>query len=68
MFTTKHLLYFLSGAAFFHTLGHIAIIFTNLLPMNVFGIEFTTNLNYITIAISGLITVALLYFANNAQE
>ncbi len=54
---------FLAGALAFHTLGHIMLAFTNMLPMQVFGMTFTGNLNTITIIVSALLTGLCLYRA-----
>lgn len=59
----KYIYVFLAGALAFHTLGHIMLAFTNLLPMTVFGMHFDAHLNAITIIASGLLTIGLLYMA-----
>lgn len=56
---------FLAGALAMHTLGHIMLMYSNLLPMNAFGITLTANLNYGVIGISALLTLLCLYVARS---
>jgi hypothetical protein len=58
-----HLLFFLAGAAAFHTFGHIFFAFSGLLPMHIFSINLTQKLNLFTIIISSIITIGLLWWA-----
>ena len=61
------LLVFLAGAAAFHAVSHIALAFTNLLPLTVWGITVTQNLNYLIIAGSVVVCALLLYLARDKQ-
>ncbi|MCL4361780.1 hypothetical protein M1446_05495 [Candidatus Dependentiae bacterium] len=68
MFKKRDVVVFLAGAAALHTLSHLLISFTHILPLELYGIVWTQQLNLWTIVISGLITVALLYWAANLKK
>lgn len=62
----KRCLYvFLAGALAMHTLGHVMLVFSNLLPLSVFGITVTQNLNYLIIVASAFLTGLCLYLARD---
>jgi len=61
------LLVFLAGALAFHTIGHIFLAFSNLLPLTVWGITVTQNLNYIIILGSAALCALFLYLARDKQ-
>lgn len=67
MFSKKEWIIFAAGAAAFHTLSHIAIAYTSLLPLRIFGIEWTSMLNLFAIAINAILTGALLYWAAHTK-
>ena len=58
----KSVVIFLAGAMAFHLLSHIVMYFAHILPMSFFGIMQTDQLNAYIIAISAVITVALLWW------
>lgn len=58
-----HVLIFLAGAAAFHTLSHLFMSFSGLLPMHVWGMEITQRTNTIIIVVSALLTAVLLWLA-----
>jgi hypothetical protein len=60
--TRRDIALFLAGAELFHTLVHIVIYFSGLLPIKLF-IEWTAQSNMIAIAVNALITLALLWLA-----
>ncbi len=63
MLTTREWLLFFAGAQAFHTISHIFLYFTNILPITIFSISFTEQLNLLAIIINAATTVALLWFA-----
>jgi hypothetical protein len=63
-----HLLLFLAGGEAFHTISHVIIAFSGILPLPVFGIDFTQNFNYFAIVTNGLITIALLWWASKVHR
>lgn len=64
---SKCLFVFLAGVAFMHTIGHVSLMVTNLLPLTAFGITVTPNLNYVIIAISLVLTLLFLYMASRRE-
>lgn len=61
------LIVFLAGAQTFHTLSHILLSFTETLPIKVFSITWTQQLNIVAIVINGLVTAALLWWASRVR-
>jgi hypothetical protein len=61
------LLVFLAGAAAFHAISHIVLAFSGLLPLTVWGITLTQNLNYVAIGGSILLCLFLLYLARDKR-
>lgn len=59
-----HLLIFLAGAQAFHTFSHIFIAFVGILPLHIYGIEYTQKLNLIVTIINCLILAVLLWWAS----
>lgn len=62
MLTTREWLLFFAGAQAFHTISHIFLYFANILPITIFSISFTQQLNLLAIIINAATTVALLWF------
>jgi hypothetical protein len=60
---SKCLWVFLAGAAAMHTFSHIVLGYSPLLPLNMWGIALTQNLNYAVIAGSALLTGLFLFLA-----
>jgi hypothetical protein len=58
---------FLAGGAAFHAISHIVLAFTDVLPITVWGIALTENLNYLIIAGSVALSALLLYLARYKQ-
>jgi len=58
---------FLAGAEAFHTLSHMVIQFTSMLPVTVWGIHWTPQLNLFGIVINGVITLGLLWWASKLK-
>lgn len=67
MWTKKDIIIFLAGAEAFHTLSHIVINFSGLLPITLFSITWTQSLNMLGIVINALITVGLLWWASKLK-
>lgn len=61
------LLVFLAGAAAFHAVSHVFLAFSSLLPLTVWGITVTPNLNYLIIAGSVALSALLLYLARDKK-
>lgn len=68
MFSRKELLIFLAGAMAFHTLSHIVLYWSNILPIEAFGVLVTPQLNIVAIVVNALITIGLLYYAFNSRR
>lgn len=62
---TRCLFVFLAGVLAMHTIAHIMMAFTNMLPLHVLGITLTSNLNYLIIVGSAVLTVLCLYLARS---
>lgn len=60
----KHILLFLAGAEAFHTLAHLILAVSDLLPFTIFGIMVTPVLNMSAVAINAFITLGLLTWAS----
>ncbi len=60
-----HVLYFLAGAAALHTISHIWLAYSGLLPLVAWGFTVTPQANNIIIAVSALLTLGLLYLAKS---
>ena len=69
MCTKKEVLIFLAGAEAFHTLGHIVLSTSGLLPLHIAWLPwtFTPQLNIAAIAVNALITISLLYWASTLK-
>lgn len=65
MCTKNHILYFLAGATFFHTINHIWLAYSGLLPLTMLGFVVTSQMNTIIIAVSAILTLGLLYAAKS---
>lgn len=63
----KHFMYFLAGAAAWEAFGHVLIHFSNKLPIDIFGITLTQQLNTIIIVVAGVISVGLLIAARGGN-
>lgn len=68
MWTKKEWIIFLAGAATLHTLTHISLQFTTILPINYFGIELTPQLNIYVSVISVIITAGLFWWAQSCNS
>jgi hypothetical protein len=68
MWSTREIIIFLAGASAFHTLSHIILPFTKILPITVWGITVTPNLNYFVIGLNVLITLGLIIWANRTGK
>ncbi len=67
MCTKRDALVFLAGAQVFHTISHVIINFTDTLPIKVFSITWTQQLNVLAIAINGLVTVGLFWWISRLK-
>jgi len=64
MWTKKETILFFAGAEAFHTLSHVMLAGSHILPFTIYGITVTQTLNAVAIAINGLITGILLVWAH----
>ena len=63
MLLKKDVLFFLAGAMTFHTVAHMVLYWSGLLPLTLFGMVITEQLNVVAIIVNLLITIGLLYYA-----
>ena len=68
MCSKKNIIVFFAGAEAFHTLGHIIIGMSGMLPIKFFSILWTQNLNIVGIIINAVITMGLLYWASKLKK
>lgn len=62
MLTTREIIAFFAGAEAFHTLTHIFMSFSGMLPLKFYSINWTQQLNMYGIIINLVITVALFWW------
>lgn len=65
--TNKEILIFLAGAEAFHTLTHVLIGFSGALPIKLFYINWTQQLNLLAVIINGALTIGLLLWASRSE-
>jgi len=63
MVNWKEVSKFLAGGLAFNTVGHIGIALLGILPLPWFGFTLTSTLNNITIIVSAILTIILIYYA-----
>ena len=71
MFTKKNIVMFFAGAMAFHTLSHLMLYFTYLLPMRLCpccSFVFTAEMNFWAVVISAAITIGLLGWASQLKK
>ncbi len=68
MFSKKNIAMFLSGAAVFHALTHILLIFSGTLPLMFFSIQLDQNLNFYGAIVGSVIAAALLWWASSLKD
>lgn len=64
MISLRDVIIFLAGAQAFHTISHIAIGYLHILPIKIFGINWTQQLNLFAIIINAVITILLLWWVS----
>lgn len=67
MCSKRDVIIFFAGVEAFHTLSHLLISFTDTLPIKVFSITWTQQLNVLGIVINGIITLGLFYWASRLK-
>jgi hypothetical protein len=67
MWAKKDFIIFFAGFEACHTLAHIIIGASGILPLQFFFINWTPQLNIFAIAIHGLITIGLLWWASRLK-
>lgn len=63
MFSKREMIIFFAGAQTFHTISHIIMGYANVLPIQMFSINWTAQLNMYAIIINAVIMGALLWWA-----
>jgi len=64
----RDIIIFLAGAQAFHTLTHIALMFSRLLPFKMYGIAFTVGLNNFAVIFNAISTISLLWWADKLSN
>jgi len=67
MYSQRDIIIFLAGFEAFHTLSHIIIGASGILPLTFFSITWTQHLNIVAIIVNGLITVGLLWWVSRVK-
>lgn len=68
MFSLRDFIIFMAGAAMFHTVSHITLAYSGILPVTVGSMEITSQVNMVAILINALITVGLLWWASRLSK
>ena len=68
MWSKKNVVIFCAGAQAFHTLSHIVIKYAGMLPVKIFSIALTQQLNMWAIVINAVITLVLLWWAAQLKK
>lgn len=68
MWSKREIIIFFTGAQAFHTLSHILIGMSDILPIKFIGINWTSKFNIYAIIINGIITLGLFYWAEQNRE
>lgn len=68
MITKRDVLIFLAGAMAFHTLSHLVLAVSGILPFTFFNIVWTQNKNTLAIVLNAIITFGLLWWAGKQQR
>jgi len=63
MVNWKEVAKFLAGGMAGNTVSHIGLAFLGILPLPWFGFTLTSTLNNITIIVSAILTIILIYYA-----
>jgi len=63
MCSKRDIVVFLAGAEAFHTLSHVVLSFSRVLPIEICSITLTSQLNLFAIVINGLATAGLVWWA-----
>ncbi len=67
MWSKREIIIFFAGAEAFHTLVHIFFSFAVQLPIQVFTISLTPQLNMFAIVLNLIITIGLIWWANSLK-
>jgi hypothetical protein len=68
MCSKRDIIIFFAGVSAFHTISHIMIGYLGILPLTFLGIDWTVQLNIISIAVNAIITLLLLWWAKNLKK
>lgn len=67
MCSKRDIVIFVAGAEAFHTVSHVIFGYAGILPMELFSIMWTQQLNMLAILINALITAGLLWWASKLK-
>lgn len=68
MITKRDAIVFLAGAAALHTISHLALAYSDMLPMRFFSFIWTKEANTVTVVISAAVTIALILWARSLKR
>lgn len=68
MCTKRDWIVFFAGAEAFHTISHAVLGISGKLPITIFSITLTPNLNLLCIMVNAIITVGLLAWAHRLKK
>jgi hypothetical protein len=68
MCSKRDAIIFLAGALAFHTLTHLALMYSRLLPFKMYGIPVTVGLNNFAVLFGTIGTIALLWWADKLSK
>jgi len=68
MFSKRDIIIFLAGIEFYHSFVHLMFALSGTLPLTVFFITFTTQLNLLGLITHGLISFILLVWASRLKQ
>lgn len=67
MCSKRDMVIFAAGALALHTISHLTLQFSHILPLKMFGFTLTSDLNMYAIGGSAVITIALLWWASKLK-
>ncbi|MBI3623138.1 hypothetical protein HY212_03615 [Candidatus Pacearchaeota archaeon] len=67
MFNKREWIIFFAGFEALHTIAHIGLALSNILPINIFGINFTYNYDLFAIIFNLIVTILLLSWTSKVK-
>ena len=68
MFNKREWIIFFAGFEALHTLAHMGFALSGILPINIFGINVTYNLDLFAIIFNLIVTILLLFWASKVKR